>query len=210
MNRGAPAAPPRALRRAPWRSAPFVALDFEATGLDPERDSLISFGLAPVDGGRVVVGGAVYREMAPASWPSHGSVPIHQLRPIDLADAPTLDAVTGDLAQGLEGRFLLCWSAGIEAAFLDRVFGGGYRRWLRRTVDVLQMARALESPAGPRAERPDFRLASVAARFGVPVDRAHHALGDAMMTAQLFLVLATRLERERRVRRVRQLLGLTG
>jgi DNA polymerase III epsilon subunit-like protein len=29
----------------------------------------------------------------------------------------------------------------------------------------------------------------------VPVVRTHHALGDALITARLFLVLATRLER---------------
>jgi DNA polymerase III subunit epsilon len=32
-------------------------------------------------------------------------------------------------------------------------------------------------------------------RMGLPVHTPHHALGDAFTTAQLFLALATRLER---------------
>ena len=117
------------------------------------------------------------------------------------------------LAEAIDGRFLLCWAAGVEAAFLDSLFGGGSRRWLRRSVDVLRMTTTLERSAGTALDRadgvtPDLRLSAVADRYGVPVDRAHHALGDALMTAQLFLVMATKLE-PLGYRRVGRLLRLT-
>jgi DNA polymerase III epsilon subunit-like protein len=38
-----------------------------------------------------------------------------------------------------------------------------------------------------------FTLAAVAERNGVPVASPHHALDDALVTAQLFLVVAARL-----------------
>jgi len=187
-----PATPPRRARRAPWRAAEYVALDFETTGLDPDVDHVVSFGTVAIRGGRVVLGTAGYTEVSPPSWPSHTSVPVHQLRPVDLASAPTVSEASRSLAEALDGRFLVCWAAGFEAGFLDVLFGGGPRRWLRRSVDVLRMTQLLEQREG--GGNPDLRLSAVAERYGVPVDRPHHSLGDALMTAQLFLVMATKLE----------------
>ena len=186
-----PAGPGRRARWTPWRAAEYVALDFETTGLDPDVDHVISFGTVAIRGGRVVLGTAGYTEVSPPSWPSHTSVPVHQLRPVDLASAPPVSEASRLLAEALNGRFLVCWAAGVEAGFLDAIFGGGPRRWLRRSVDVLRMTQLLEHAEGGR---PDLRLAAVAERYGVPVDRPHHALGDALMTAQLFLVMASKLE----------------
>jgi DNA polymerase-3 subunit epsilon len=168
-----------------------VALDFETTGLDPRVDHVVSFGTVVVRDGRVVLDTARYAEASPPSWPSHRSVPIHQLRPADLAVAPPVAETSRLLADALRGRVLLCWAAAVEAAFLDTLFGGGARRWHRRSIDVRRMTARLEADRG---RNPDLRLTSVAERYDVPVDRPHHALGDALMTAQLFLVMATKLE----------------
>ncbi|HXY73241.1 MAG TPA: hypothetical protein VEM41_11915, partial [Actinomycetota bacterium] len=55
-----PTAPPRRVRRLPWRSVEYVALDFETTGLNPRVDHVVSFGTVPVRGGRVVLDTARY------------------------------------------------------------------------------------------------------------------------------------------------------
>jgi len=41
----------------------------------------------------------------------------------------------------------------------------------------------------------DYALAAAAERYGVPMERPHHPLDDALTTAQLFLVLATMLSK---------------
>ena len=184
-----PPPPPRVLRRAPWTAAAFAALDFETTGLDPSRDAVVSFGVVPVLGGRVVVGGAVYREVAPSAPLTAASVVVHGLRPVDLAGAPGLEEARAELAAALAGRFPLAWGAGIEAAFLARIFGGRPRAWRRRIVDVLRLAEL----AGEIPAEGEPSLAAAAARLGVPVERPHHALDDALTTAQVFLVLVARL-----------------
>lgn len=184
-----PPPPPRALRRAPWTDAAFAALDFETTGLDPSRDAVVSFGVVPVLGGRVVVGGAVYREVAPAAPLTSASIVVHGLRPVDLAAAPRLEQARAELAAALAGRFLVAWAAGIEAAFLARIFGGRHWAWRRRIVDVPWLAEL----AGVVPPGEDRSLTDVAARLRVPVERPHHALDDALTTAQVFLVLVARL-----------------
>jgi DNA polymerase III subunit epsilon len=185
--------PGRKERRHPWRDVGLAALDFETTGLDLRRDSVISFGVVPVDRGRIVVAGARYREAAPEVQPSPQSIVVHELLPGRLAEAPPLEAVRDELADALAGRFVLAWAAEIETGFLSRILGGSRRRWVARTVDVRELAKALAGrSAGPR--EPVGTLSDAAARFGLPVERAHHAFDDALMTAELFLVMAAKLE----------------
>lgn len=180
-----------------------MSLDFEATGLDFARDTIVSFGSVPVRRGRVDLGDAVYDLVDPGSVVlSPTSVTVHGLRPFDLRGAPSLDAARASLGAAITGRFLVTWAAGVEAGFLDRLYGGGVRRWLRRCIDVRPIALALdEDPPVP------FTLAAVAERNGVPVASPHHALDDALVTAQLLLVVAARLA-ARGVTSVRELQGV--
>lgn len=200
-----PAAPPRALRRGSWRHARFAALDFETTGLDHDRDAIVAFGVVPVEGGRVVFGGAEEGLVVPPLPSSPKAMLIHQILPRDLEQAVSVEEARRTLARCLDGRFLLAWFADVEVAFLARLFGGRQRPWWRRTVDVRQLARELEPTRRPGLR---FSLAATAERYGVPVARPHEALEDALVTAQLFLVLASRLEAQGQGS-VRSLLRLT-
>jgi DNA polymerase-3 subunit epsilon len=174
----------------PWRSASYAALDFEATGLDFARDRIVSFGVVPVERGRVEVGRAVYDLVDPGDVEvSPASVTIHGLRPVDLRGAEPLAAARDSLERALAGRFILAWHASVEASFLAGLFGTRSRRWLRRCVDVRPMALALLDEDAGR-----LTLTDAAGRFGVPVADPHHALDDALVTAQLFLVAATKCE----------------
>ena len=187
-----PSPPPRSSRRLHWRDAEFAALDFETTGLDLRRDAVVSFGLVPVRQGRIDLSEAIYQEVAPEAPLSHRSITIHHLRPVDLVDAPALGDVIQRLRASLEGRYLLAWSAEIEAAFLARAFGGRVRRWLARTIDVMPLT-ALADRLEARDAPEDYSLAQAVARAGLPVEEAHDALNDALMTAEMFLVVAARL-----------------
>jgi DNA polymerase-3 subunit epsilon len=196
MSRSAPASPNRRAGRRSWRSVEFASLDFETTGLDPRRDQIVSFGLVPIRDGRIVVGERVYREVFPAIRPSPVSVAVHGLRQVDLDGARSLDAERGALRVALHRRFLVAWAAEVEAAFLATTFGGSARSWRRRIVDVLVLARLVDELQPPTGS-PSYALSVAAARFGVPVHSPHDALDDALTTAEVFLVLATRLSTER-------------
>ena len=200
----APSPPPRGTRGRSWRSAPFVALDFETTGLDYRRDEVVSFGAVPVRAGRVVVGGAIHQLVAAAVPSSTASLRIHELLPKDLHGAPGPDRASELLRAALDRAYLLAWYAEVELAFLRRTVGRSARWWARRTIDVRELAIAVED-ADPRNR---FGLSATAERYGIPVANPHEALDDAMVTAQLFLVLASRLE-GRGVRTVRHLVRVS-
>jgi DNA polymerase-3 subunit epsilon len=195
MTASGPPRAPRWQRRRPWNSVDLLSLDFEATGLDFRLDTIVSFGAVPIHMGRIEVGQAVYQLVDPGHIPpSNESITVHGLRPVDLRGAPSLEAARSALGSAIDGRFLVTWWAGVEAAFLDKIFGGGVRRWRRRALDVRDLVIALEGEAGRR-----LTLTEAADRFCVPVANPHHALDDALVTAQLLLVTASRLARRRRV-----------
>jgi DNA polymerase-3 subunit epsilon len=158
----------------------------------------------PVRGGRIVVGEGLHELVAPGVPSSSASMRIHQILPRDLELAASSDDARRTLREALDRRFLLTWYADVELAFLRKAFGGRARAWRRRTVDVLRLAMAWEG-ADPDAR---YGLTATAERYGVPVANPHEAFDDALVTAQLFLVLASRLE-ERGFGSVRSYLRLT-
>lgn len=178
-----------------WREAPFAVLDFEATGLDFDRDHVLSFGVVPVERGRARLAGAVYQVVRPPIPLPVASIRIHGIRPSELEGAPPLEEVLDVLVDALRGRLLVAHAAGVELGFLGRIRRLHGRPRVRRAIDVLDLAdevARLDPSAPPLSSE---RLARVAELYGVPVTRTHHAFSDALTTAQLFIVLATRLER---------------
>jgi DNA polymerase-3 subunit epsilon len=187
------ARPPRRALQRPWREVEFAALDFEATGLDFSRDTVVSFGVVPVRAGRVVLGEGVHQLIDPHVPPSPRSQTIHQLRPIDLAGSPRLSEARELLRDSLQHRFLLVWFASVEVNFLTAIFGGTAVSWRRRTIDVRNLAIAADGVSPKARAQPGYALSWSAERLRVPVADPHSAFDDALVTAQVFLALAGRL-----------------
>ncbi len=103
-------------------------------------------------------------------------------------------AVIADLLGVLAGRVLIAHYAAAERGFVDaacrRCFGGGL---LVPTVDTLRLAQRSFVRRGHEPVRGDLRLAALRERYGLPRHDAHDALGDALATAELFLVQAEEL-----------------
>lgn len=188
MSVAQPAAPDRKLRKRSWRAVELAALDFEATGLDLKRDAIISFGVVPIRDGAIELGESVYELVDPGDViPSPDSIVVHGLRPMDLVGAPSIATARSLLGACLAGKFLVTWWAPVEAAFLAKLFGSEEKGWLRRAIDVRDLLIALEGD-----QVASLTLSVAAERFGVPIASPHHALDDALVTAQLFLVLASK------------------
>jgi DNA polymerase-3 subunit epsilon len=181
--------------RVPWREAEFCVLDVETTGLDLNRDDIVSFGTALVIGGRIPCGRLVYREVRPNRPVSVAAMTVHGLRAADLAGAPVLDEVLDEVIDLLSGRVLVAHAAWVERAFLDRALRPRGLRTARAVVDTAALLRACRLADSDSGTEP--ALEAAARRLNLPVYTPHHALGDAFTTAQVFLALATRLERRR-------------
>jgi DNA polymerase-3 subunit epsilon len=183
--------------RTPWRLARFVAVDLETTGLDPRSDEVLSFAAVPVEGGRILAGATVTGLVRPRSAPPASSIEIHGLRAADLVAAPRGREAFAPLAAALEGRILVAHAAWVERDFLRPPLRELGFALARRIVDTAVLWRVLCIARG-EGDPGWCALSGIAGALQLPAHRPHVAEGDALTTAQVFLALATHLERRGR------------
>lgn len=188
------------LRPSPdWTTATFWAIDVETTGLDVRRDQILSVGMVPIRDGVIRYGERFATLVRPgsASAPSHDGVGIHHILPGDVAAAPAFGAVVDAIESRLREGLVVMHHAPVDLAFLAQAYRDLGRTWPRvRVVDTLDLLMRLHhqrhhfTPFPPplRASLRDAR-----AEFGLAAHDAHDALSDAVATAELFLVLRSRL-----------------
>jgi len=174
----------------PWRDSRLCVVDIETTGLDLARDEVVSIGVAEVAGGRVT-SSRFYQVVRPERPISEASMRVHALTATELADAPSFGEVLPRLRAFIGEAVIVAHAAWIERAFLDRALRPYGERVPDRLVDTAALARHL-GLAAPGPTEPSLEL--LCQQLGLPAYLPHHALGDAVTTAQLLLVLASRIE----------------
>lgn len=176
------------------------SLDLETGGLDARKDAVLAVGMVPVRLGVVRLGEAYASLVRPGADEAirEDSIRAHHLVPSEVAQAPAREAVVRELERRLAGSALLVHNAAIDLPFLRRLFRASNRRWpappLVDTVNLLwawQKRLRFQDPDGTAA--PPLHLGEARARLGLPPHVLHDALSDAVATAELFLVLASRL-----------------
>ena len=196
---------PRPDPSLPWREASYAVLDVETSGLDPRRDALLAVGLAPIDGGRIRLSHAWYSLVRPPAdlLVAADSIRIHGLLRDELAAAPSLPDALTELLPRLMGRVLVVHVASIDIRFLDRALRESFGIGLRGpALDTARLARSMERNArftegrSEHAAATTLSLRALADAAGLPIYPEHHALNDALTTAQLLLAQATRLEQQ--------------
>jgi DNA polymerase-3 subunit epsilon len=178
----------------PLEQAPLLALDVETTGLDSRRDSIVSLGLVPFDLRRIRCREASYWVVKPMCELSSQSVTFHHITHSDIHSAPRLDAVLEHLLTAMAGKIMVVHYRPIERDFLDQALRHLLGEGLQfPVIDTMQ----LEARLHPRKRRPGWlrqlleqqtvsiRLADSRLRYGLPLYQAHHALTDALATAEL-------------------------
>ena len=172
-----------------------LAVDIETTGLDPRRDRVLSIGWLPVDGGRVVLGGAgrvVVHDVEGVGQ----SATVHGLTDDELAGGVPIEDAVARLLAALSGRVLLAHFARIETEFLSAVCEKAWGAALPCVVvDTFELERrAVAGSWGSEPVSGALRLWTARERRGLPVYRAHEALTDALACAELYLAQRSELE----------------
>jgi DNA polymerase-3 subunit epsilon len=156
--------------------AEFAVLDLETTGLYPSTDRIVEVGVV-----RLNDAGVVLDEFCTVVNPLRdvGPTHIHGLHAAELVNAPTFKEVADDVLSVLAGAVLVAHHARFDVGFLNAEMRRvGRSCTFDRVLCTLELLYAIE----PRAPR---RLTDCCAYFGIPVEEAHTALGDARMAAAL-------------------------
>jgi DNA polymerase-3 subunit epsilon len=179
--------------RTPWREARYCVVDLELSGLDPRLGEIVSFAALPIDEGRVRLEGATSGLVRPTRPLAEAAIRVHGIRAADLAAAPAGAPAVDPLLRAMAGRVLVAHHAPVERAFLGAALRSLRLRLRGPVLDTAVLARIwLAERDGELPPRMD--LGGLARACGLPVHSPHTAMGDALTTAQLFLVAASQLD----------------
>ncbi|MGH7730295.1 MAG: 3'-5' exonuclease [Candidatus Eiseniibacteriota bacterium] len=179
-----------------------VAVDTETTGLSPsEGHALVEVAtVAVVDAAIGETWSSFVRPGRPI--PADASA-VHGITDTMVADAPQPGSVAAELRGRCGDATLVFHNAHFDLPFLIALLReAGQTPLFNPVIDTLGLARGLGEPGGKS-------LGTLAARFGLPVETRHRALGDARLTALLFLALKGRWETERGVRSLDELAAVS-
>lgn len=177
----------------PIASTPLVAVDMETTGLDPRRHGIVSIGLVPFTLDRIPLASRRYWVVRPRQPLTESSVTFHHITHSAIEHAPDLEEVLDDVLAVLAGRVAVVHYRAIEREFLDVTVTDRLGEGLRfPVVDTMELeARLHRTGLAARVRRAlgrgqvSLRLADSRARYGLPAYTGHHALMDALATAEL-------------------------
>lgn len=168
----------------PLTALPVFVFDAETTGLDVAADRIISMGGVRVLGGHILRADVLDRLVCPGVPIPPGSTRIHGITDAMVeGQAPFAEAYPAYAAMA-DGFVLVGHNVGFDAAILkaeaaraDIAFA------LPPMLDTLQLCAAM-FPA-----MTDLNLETLADRLGVDVHGRHTALGDALVTAEVYVRL---------------------
>jgi DNA polymerase-3 subunit epsilon len=198
---------PRWLRSEPWSASTLWALDLETTGLDPRSAEILSVGMVPIRRGTIRWGDRWYSLARPQNLDrlTAETIRVHEILPDELAGAPPAAEVVAGLVERLGDAVLLVHWRALDVAVLRRELARCGLPWSRpRIVDTTDLLARLDRRRRllePHAQPLPSQLAAARQAVGLPPHLEHHALHDALATAELFLALCARMS----LRTLRQL-----
>lgn len=179
----------------PMKDVPFVAVDFETTGLDPDKHSIVSIGVVPFTLGRVQLGGSRHWLVKPQLPLHQTSITIHGITHTDIDKAPDLEEVLDEVLECLAGRIPVVHYRSIERPFLNMAL-----KWRigEEICFPVMDTMAIEAHLHPnrkltwwqklKGQKPvSIRLADSRLRYGLPHYPPHNALVDALASAELLM-----------------------
>ena len=161
------------------RTAAFVVIDTETTGLKPDEDRVCEVGAIRMVGGKetgrfesLVNPG---RPMPPDAQKTHG------ISDEMVKDAPGFAAIAGELRKFMSASILVAQNAEFDVAFLNAEFvRAGMSKLAMPALDTILLARKV------RPGLPSYNLDTLARTFQLKFTSRHRSIGDCEVTGGVF------------------------
>ena len=182
-------APARELAERRLVDLSYTVFDTETTGLDPSGgDEILQIGATRIVAGKLRRQDCFEQLVDPQRGIPAASIPIHGIEPAMVAGQPTIDAVLPAFHAFAQDTVLVAHNAAFDMRFLQLKEERTGLRFEQPVLDTLLLS-AVVHP-----QQASHRLEAIAERLGVAVLGRHTALGDAMVTAEIFLKMIPLLE----------------
>jgi DNA polymerase-3 subunit epsilon len=176
----------------------YTVFDTETTGLDPSAgDEIIQFGALRIVNGRLLRAESFEQLVDPRRPLTPESIPIHGITEDMVVGQPTIDQVLPAFHAFCEETVLVAHNAAFDLRFLQMKEAATGIRFTHPVLDTLLLS-AVVHP-----NQDSHRLEAIAERLGIAVIGRHTALGDAIVTGEVFLRMIPLLA-EKGIRTLRQ------
>jgi DNA polymerase-3 subunit epsilon len=162
----------------------YTVFDTETTGIEPSQgDEIIQIGAARIVNGRLLRQESFEQLVDPGRSIPAAGIAIHGITPAMLAGQPAIGRVLAAFHDFASDTVLVAHNAAFDMRFLQLKEASTGVRFEQPVLDTLLLS-AVVSP-----HQASHELEAIAERFGIPVLGRHTALGDAIVTAEVFLQL---------------------
>ncbi len=174
----------RTLADRPLTELTYTVFDTETTGLNPsEGDEIIQIGAARIVNGKLLRQESFEQLVDPQRTIPAASIPIHGITQVQVDGQPTIATVLPAFHAFAQDTVLVAHNAAFDMRFLQLKEAATGLRFEQPVLDTLLLS-ALVHP-----NQESHRLEAIAERFNITVIGRHTALGDAIVTAEVFLRL---------------------
>lgn len=192
-QRAAQLTPAAALSDHPLRNQRWVVLDLETSGLNTQRDQVLSIGAVVIEDGAIDFSQQFERTLYQRDHKLTSSVLIHGLGPSAIAAGCDPAEALLELMAFIGDSPVLAFHAPFDQRMLTRALKDhlGYRLQ-HPFIDVAELAPLLN----PQITLREAGLDDWTACFGLEAIERHNASADAMVTAELALILFSQARRQ--------------
>lgn len=174
----------RDLQNRPLGELSYTVFDTETTGLDPSGgDEIIQIGATRIVNGRLLRQEGFEQLVDPQRAIPAASIPIHGISHDMVAGQPSIDQVLPAFHAFAQDTVLVAHNAAFDMRFLQLKEATSGVRFEQPVLDTLLLS-ALVHP-----NQESHSLEAIAERLGITVIGRHTAMGDAIVTAEVFLKL---------------------
>lgn len=163
----------------------YVVFDLETTGFSPRYDEITEIGAVKIVEGRIVDRFSTF--VNPNRPIPKKVVELTHITDDMVKDAERIEAVLPKFEAFIGDSILVAHNASFDSRFLE------YRRKGEKkypTIDTLLLSQCLD------IQVKNFKLATLAKRFGISLQGAHRAVNDAEATAELFIYLQRMVQKK--------------
>jgi DNA polymerase-3 subunit epsilon len=176
----------------------YTVFDTETTGLNPSQgDEIIQIGATRILNGKLLRSESFEQLVDPERPLAPESAKIHGITSEMLRGQPTIDKVLPAFHAFAADTVLIAHNAAFDMRFLQLKEAQTGLRFDQPVIDTLLLSAVIH----PNQE--SHRLEAIAERLGLTIVGRHTALGDAIVTAEVFLKLVPLLA-EKGIRTLRQ------